>query len=130
MTMIANPRINGIPIGGWRELESDPGLFTLLVEDFGVKGVQVDEIYDLQEAVAGQVYGFIFLFKWRETGRNRRKMQTNSEEPFCSTEDVVNEMFFAHQVIPNSCATHALLSVIMNCQDVELGEMLSELKVG
>jgi len=27
-----------LPIGGWKELESDPGLFTLLVEDFGVKG--------------------------------------------------------------------------------------------
>ena len=33
---------------GWLELESDPGLFTLLLEDMGVEGIQVEEIYDLQ----------------------------------------------------------------------------------
>ena len=26
---------------GWLELDSDPGLFTLLLQDFGVQGVQV-----------------------------------------------------------------------------------------
>jgi hypothetical protein len=31
----------------WLELESDPGLFTLLLNDFGVENVQVEEIYDL-----------------------------------------------------------------------------------
>ena len=33
---------------GWLELESDPGLFGLLLEDMGVPGAQVEEIYDLQ----------------------------------------------------------------------------------
>lgn len=42
---------------GWLELESDPGLFTLLLEDFGVKNVQVEEIYDLHKAIEGPVYG-------------------------------------------------------------------------
>lgn len=42
---------------GWLELESDPGLFTLLLEDFGVKDVQVEEIYDLQKPIEGPVYG-------------------------------------------------------------------------
>ncbi|KAJ8958683.1 hypothetical protein NQ318_016409 [Aromia moschata] len=38
---------------GWLELESDPGLFSLLLEDFGVKGVQVEEIYDLNKPLEG-----------------------------------------------------------------------------
>nr|XP_019957062.1 PREDICTED: ubiquitin carboxyl-terminal hydrolase BAP1 isoform X2 [Paralichthys olivaceus] len=113
---------------GWLELESDPGLFTLLVEDFGVKGVQVEEIYDLQSKCPSPVYGFIFLFKWIEERRSRRKVNTLVDETSVIDEEIVNDMFFAHQLIPNSCATHALLSVLLNCSGVELGTTLSRMK--
>ncbi|XP_072522589.1 ubiquitin carboxyl-terminal hydrolase BAP1 [Salminus brasiliensis] len=113
---------------GWLELESDPGLFTLLVEDFGVKGVQVEEIYDLQSKCHSPVYGFIFLFKWIEERRSRRKVSTLVDETSVIDDDIVNDMFFAHQLIPNSCATHALLSVLLNCSGVELGITLSRMK--
>ncbi|XP_033730696.1 ubiquitin carboxyl-terminal hydrolase BAP1-like [Pecten maximus] len=112
---------------GWLELESDPGLFTLLVEDFGVRSVQVEEIYDLQKTIDGPVYGFIFLFRWIEERRSRRKTVTE-EESFLQDENVVNSIFFAQQVIPNSCATHALLSVLLNNDRVKLGSTLSKLK--
>ncbi|XP_077428621.1 ubiquitin carboxyl-terminal hydrolase BAP1 isoform X1 [Vanacampus margaritifer] len=113
---------------GWLELESDPGLFSLLVEDFGVKGVQVEEIYDLQSKCQSPVYGFIFLFKWIEERRSRRKVNTLVDETSVIDEEIVNDMFFAHQLIPNSCATHALLSVLLNCSGVELGITLSRMK--
>ncbi|XP_064154315.1 ubiquitin carboxyl-terminal hydrolase BAP1 isoform X2 [Anguilla rostrata] len=113
---------------GWLELESDPGLFTLLVEDFGVKGVQVEEIYDLQSKCQSPVYGFIFLFKWIEERRSRRKVSTLVDETSVIDDEIVNDMFFAHQLIPNSCATHALLSVLLNCSGVELGATLSRIK--
>lgn len=113
---------------GWLELESDPGLFTLLVEDFGVKGVQVEEIYDLQSKCQGPVYGFIFLFKWIEERRSRRKVSTLVDDTSVIDDDIVNNMFFAHQLIPNSCATHALLSVLLNCSSVDLGPTLSRMK--
>lgn len=32
------------------------------------------------------------------------------------------------QLIPNSCATHALLSVLLNCSSVDLGPTLSRMK--
>jgi hypothetical protein len=83
----------------WLELESDPGLFTLLVDDFGVKGVQVEEIYDLSKSLDNSIYGFIFLFKWIE--RRSRRSKLSGLEPnsnYVTDSNLVNKMFFAHQV--------------------------------
>lgn len=113
---------------GWLELESDPGLFSLLLEDFGVKGVQVEEIYDLQKHIEGPIYGFIFLFRWIEERRARRKI-VETTDIYVKDEDAVNNIFFAQQIVPNSCATHALLSVLLNCPEMDLGETLSRLKL-
>ncbi|XP_064483475.1 ubiquitin carboxyl-terminal hydrolase BAP1-like [Ornithodoros turicata] len=112
---------------GWLQLESDPGLFTLLLEDFGVKGVQVEEIYDLQKSIEGPVYGFIFLFKWIEERRSRRKIVVQGEKQV-EKEEIVNSIFFAHQIVPNSCATHSLLSILLNCSKIHLGSTLTRLK--
>ncbi|XP_073844846.1 ubiquitin carboxyl-terminal hydrolase calypso [Musca autumnalis] len=115
---------------GWLELESDPGLFTLLLEDFGVQGVQVEEVYDLQKPIEGPVYGFIFLFRWIEERRARRKIVETTAEIFVKDDEAVANIFFAQQVVPNSCATHALLSVLLNCDesDIHLGDTLGRLK--
>ncbi|KAJ0176611.1 hypothetical protein K1T71_007790 [Dendrolimus kikuchii] len=112
---------------GWLELESDPGLFTLLLEDFGVKGVQVEEIYDLHKPLESPVYGFIFLFRWIEERRSRRKF-VEQIESYVRDEETINNIFFAQQMVPNSCATHALLSILLNCPNLHLGETLSRLK--
>lgn len=47
--LAVSSQMASVPDSGdiWVELESDPGLFTLLIEDFGVRGMQVEEIYDL-----------------------------------------------------------------------------------
>jgi len=115
---------------GWLELESDPGLFTLLLEDMGVVGTQVEEIYDLQRdslVEGGQCYGAIFLFRWIEERRSRRKI-VDEQNLYVKDETVVNNIFFAQQMIPNSCATHALVSILLNCPSLELGSTLSTLR--
>ncbi|KAL5964985.1 Ubiquitin carboxyl-terminal hydrolase BAP1 [Taenia solium] len=153
----------------WLELESDPGLFTLLVEDLGVTGVQVDEIYELSKvptdphnsrrssrgggaslnasqtssagadvALAatnpafGEVststttlhQGFSNGGRLTSTTSERRKLKSETD-PSDS-----EEVFFAHQVVPNSCATHSLLSILMNTshQSVDLGPLLREFR--
>uniref|UniRef100_A0A8C4QH53 Ubiquitin carboxyl-terminal hydrolase BAP1 n=1 Tax=Eptatretus burgeri TaxID=7764 RepID=A0A8C4QH53_EPTBU len=55
-------------------------------------------IYDLQSRCNGIVYGFIFLFKWIEERRSRRKITPIIDETSVVDEEIVNNMFFAHQV--------------------------------
>ena len=43
------------------------------------------------------VYGFIFLFKWIEERRSRRKIVQEADS-FVVDDEIVNSMFFAKQV--------------------------------
>lgn len=59
------------------------------------------------------VYGFIFLFKWIEERRSRRKVNTLVDETSVIDEEIVNDMFFAHQV-------SAFLVVVLLWQHLKL----------
>ncbi|PKY09191.1 putative ubiquitin hydrolase [Aspergillus campestris IBT 28561] len=94
--------------GGWSTIESDEGVFTSLVENLGVKGVQFEELISLDADTIrslSPVYGVIFLFKWM---RDQAPTQTTTT-PLDGTYDTTppENLFFAAQTIQNACGTQA-----------------------
>ncbi|GAA5960425.1 hypothetical protein JCM8115_001178 [Rhodotorula mucilaginosa] len=110
---------------GWSLTESDPGVFTGILNDLGVRGVQVEELWGLDPDLLNDlepVYALIFLFKWVGNG-DPATMDGKLQEP-------TGSHYFAHQVINNACASIALLNAALNIHDpnVHLGEELSNLQ--
>ena len=105
----------------WCTIESDPGVFTELIKNIGVKGVQVDEIIDLDTLEIGNepVYGLIFLFKYMQKSEYKPNVLTTWDE----------DLFFAKQEVQNACATQAILGILLNNTDkLDIGPTLTELK--
>lgn len=68
------------------------------------------------------IHGLIFLFKW---------VQDDEPAGPVVTDDRLDHIFFAKQVINNACATQAILSVLFNIEDqsnLELGSTLGDFK--
>ncbi|KAL4792312.1 ubiquitin carboxyl-terminal hydrolase [Aspergillus venezuelensis] len=105
---------------GFCELESEPALFNVMLRDFGVMGVKVQEVFSLDEpdlAILNKpVHGLIFLFRWREDDPEK-------QEASCP-----EGLWFANQTTGNSCASVALLNIVNNIEGVDLGENLQSFK--
>ncbi|PYH95210.1 ubiquitin carboxyl-terminal hydrolase [Aspergillus ellipticus CBS 707.79] len=105
---------------GFCELESEPALFNVMLREFGVKGVKVQEVISLDEEMMAclmkPVYGLIFLFRWREDDPEK-------QEASCP-----EGLWFANQTASNACASVALLNIVNNIQGIDLGENLQHFK--
>lgn len=86
--------------------------------------MQVEELWSLDKELFAElkpVHGLIFLFKW---------VQDDEPAGPVVTDDRLDNIFFAKQVINNACATQAILSILFNCHDpaMELGPILGDFK--
>lgn len=115
--------------GGWNTIESDAGVFTYLLENLLVKDVQFEELLALDAnhlRLLNPVYGVIFLFKYLSSEKTNLD---GSPDDGQFDYEAADNIFFAIQTIPNACGTQALLSVLLNHDNmIQVGPQLREFK--
>ncbi|RXW19186.1 hypothetical protein EST38_g6661 [Candolleomyces aberdarensis] len=108
-------------IGGpFAVIESDPGVFTSLVRKLGVRGVELIEVYGIEPWAMDHLnpYGLVFCFLWRK----------DAHRPADFDDPAAEKVWFANQLSDDSCATHAILNVLLNCPGIDLGPELEAFK--
>lgn len=112
----------------WCLIESDPAVFTELVQKLGVQNVSVEEVVTMDVAELAKyenVYGLIFLFKWNAA---TKEAATSAGGETNTLGSVVKDapVYFAKQVVTNACATVALVNTLGNCcEGVNVGDSMS-----
>lgn len=111
----------------WNTIESDAGVFTQLVKDLGVKGIQFEDVpvLDMLEELGSSLYGVIFLFQY-DPKNYSRDAPIQGEYSY----DYPDSLFFAQQTISNACGTQAVLNTLLSIYEskadsVSLGETLT-----
>ncbi len=63
-------------------------------------------------------HGLIFCFLWSK----------DSHRPTDFDDPAAERVWFANQLSNDACATHAILNVILNCPDIDIGDQLRSFK--
>ncbi|WVQ76826.1 hypothetical protein IAR50_006500 [Cryptococcus sp. DSM 104548] len=120
---------------GWSLTESDPQVFSQLLSELGVKGLQVDDLYSLDAETLSTlkpIHALIFLFKYVSSEEGK-----GGETQGVEVDPLSSGVWFANQVINNSCGTLAALNAVMNIpsesspnagESIELGQELGNLR--
>lgn len=112
-------------IGGpFAVIESDPGVFTTLARTLGVQGLQVVELYDIEPWASDHlhpIYGLVFCFLWKKDTDVLSKKESSGLE---DGEDDSAKLWFANQLSDDACASMAILNVLLNVEEVDIGERL------
>ncbi|KAE8858043.1 hypothetical protein PTNB73_09291 [Pyrenophora teres f. teres] len=108
---------------GFCDIESEPACFSVILREMGVQDVTVREVFSMDqdfilENVPQPIYGFILLFHYREFGNDNQ------------ADECPKNVWFANQLpAQNSCATLAMINILMNQSDeAVIGEHLEQFK--
>lgn len=114
------------------------GVFTSIIRSLGVQGVEVEEVYSIEAwAIDHLRYTTLVLFAFMVDNfiRTRAKglifcfpheKDFHPKSDFCDTTG--QSVWFANQLSDDACATQAILNVLLNIQDVRLGDEVQSFK--
>lgn len=77
-------------------------------------------MYDIEPWAVDHLnpYGLIFCFMWHK----------DSHRPADFEDPAAERVWFANQLSDDACATQAILNVLLNCPDIDIGEELQNFK--
>jgi hypothetical protein len=100
---------------------SDPLVFTQLLQEIGVQGLQVDDLYSLDPETLESlqpIHAFIFLFKWvaatdeSQGVKDEEAVKRTGGQVVSAEESSDCGVFYANQVIGNSCGSVAVVNAV------------------
>ncbi|KAI5248769.1 cysteine proteinase [Aureobasidium subglaciale] len=96
--------------------------FTTILKDIGVRSLKVQEVFGVDNAAFAilpkPVHAVIFLFRYQADGDPEQVQET----------ECPSRVWFANQIPQYACGTVALLNIVNNIQDLELGQPLQSFK--
>ncbi|KAI8927697.1 hypothetical protein BC831DRAFT_412581 [Entophlyctis helioformis] len=110
----------------WQTVEAHPAVFTGLAQRMGIQGIEVVELFSLDASDMQHlepIHGLVFLFQWTDDDGG-----VHSKTQAAKPEAIPDNVFFINQVVPNACATQALLSIALNCPDIRVDAELAAFK--
>lgn len=92
----------------------------MLLRKLGVCGLEVTEVYDIAPWAIDHLNprGLIFCYLCPEGSID------DEDETHDPPDPDAEHVWFAHQLSDDACASQALLNIIFNCEDAELGDQL------
>ncbi|KAI0631539.1 cysteine proteinase [Trametes polyzona] len=104
-------------------VESDPGVFTTLVQTLGVQGLEVIELYSLEPYETDHLnpYGLIFCFLCDDGDENASNCFAGED----LDDPDARSVWFANQLSNDACASQAILNVLLNCKSIDVGPALA-----
>ncbi|KAF2122490.1 hypothetical protein BDV96DRAFT_462290, partial [Lophiotrema nucula] len=106
---------------GFCEIESDPAFFSSMIREMGAGAVTVKEVFALDPELLAMlpqpIHGLILLFRARQVAQA-------DQESSCPA-----NVWFANQMpAQNSCATLAMINILLNIKDIDIGPHLQQFK--
>lgn len=102
---------------GWLEMESSPETFTVMMQEWGVRGMKAIDVWSLEPedlvVLPQPVHGLIFCYPYRDGDWSEQM------------DPCPDHVWFANQVNgTNACGTVALMNIVNNVPDAKLGPAL------
>ena len=100
------------------------GVFTTLIRKLGVLGLEVTELYSVEAFATDHLnpYGLIFCYLCETDDHTKPEFSADDD----LDDPDARSVWFANQLSDDACASQAILNVLLNCNEVDLGPHLRE----